>query len=249
MTDLERKLAEALRGQAEEVTPNLDAAWAEQQRRQRRPRMARRRLTLVVAPLAAVLVVLTSVLLVSRMNIAPAPTQPADGIEVLNLASFAPQPFDSLRVVDVVELADFAGQTDTWSAFAFAAVKAGTGDQMLCVAAVPAGQRLEAGAPQYSGSPRCKSLPVTSPRPLSAGYVGEVGGPLPPGKAVFFVDPAVQSLQLFDNNGDLTQARVLGERLMENAVFLADMPPDTKLVRFRAKYGPFSSTPKPPASR
>lgn len=50
MTDLERKLAETLREQGGEVTPDLAGAWAEQLRRQRRPRAARRRLTVLVAP-------------------------------------------------------------------------------------------------------------------------------------------------------------------------------------------------------
>ncbi len=79
MTDLERKLAEALRGQAGEVTPNLDAAWAEQQRRQRRlMRPRRRRAAVWAAPLAAVLVVLTSVFLATELNTArpPSPANP-----------------------------------------------------------------------------------------------------------------------------------------------------------------------------
>lgn len=232
MTDLERKLAEALRGQAEEVTPNLDAAWAEQQRRQRRPR--RRRLTVVVAPLAAVLVVLTSVLLATQLNTAPTPVPPADRPEVLNLARFVPTlPMQSLQVENgSVALTDFVGQSDTWTAYAFGAFQPGTPGRLICVAAVPAGQPFVTGAPVYgTKSPQCVSTEKMPSHGLRAGYVGEFSGPLPSGKAVYLADPAARTLQLFAANGDLTLARPVG-RISDYLVFLADVVPGSPPVRY-----------------
>jgi hypothetical protein len=248
MTDLERKLAEALRGQAEEVTPNLDAAWAEQVRRQHRPR--RRRATVWVAPLAAVLVVLTSVLVVTRMQTAdPTPTPPADRIEALSLAKFGPVALDSLRLEPgAVALTDFAGQTDMWTAYAFAASKPGLSGGLFCVAAVPAGQSLAVGIPLFS-TPQCVSMEGIPSRGVRAGYVGELGGPLPAGKAVYFMDPTVRTLQLFAPNGDMTQARSTGRRISESMVFVTDVVPGAEPVRCRVIWGPLSSPVTNPASR
>src|SRR6185369_2947571 len=157
MTDLERKLAEALRGQAEEVTPNLDAAWAEQMRRQRRPR--RRRATVWLAPLAAVLVVLTSVLLATKVDTSPAP--PANPGQELKLAKPEYQPFDRMLTQgDKAILMDFAGQTDNWRAWAYTGVQLDAPDRNLfCVAAIPVGADLTREAPQYATkSPQCMAL-------------------------------------------------------------------------------------------
>jgi hypothetical protein len=249
MTDLERKLAETLRDQAGRVTPNLDAAWAEQQRRQRRPR---RRATVWVAPLAAVLVVLTSVLVVTRLNTAPAPAPPADRTEALSLAKFTPMAMDSLQVVDgAVALTDFVGQTDMWTAYAFAAFKPGVPGGLYCVAAVPVGQQLAVDTPLYgtTKSPYCVSTDSGPAQGVRAGYIGEFGGPLPSDKAVFFMDPTVRTLQLFAPNGDLTQARSTGKRIVESMVFLADVVPGAEPVRCRVIWGPLSSPLTHPASR
>jgi hypothetical protein len=233
MTDLERKLAETLRGQAGEVTPNLDAAWEEQQRRQRRPVRRRRRAAVWGAPLAAVLMVLTSVLLATQLNRSPAPLPPANRVVELNLAGFAHQDIDFSSVTDVVELTDFVGQTGSWTAFAFQASVLGTGAGVVCIAAVPAGEKLRADIPQYgTKSPQCiPAQAMTAGEPVTAGYVGEIDGPLPPGKAVYFLDARVQNLQLFDRSGDLASAWPLGQRVRQNMVFLADVTPSWPPVR------------------
>ncbi|VVJ23407.1 Uncharacterised protein [Amycolatopsis camponoti] len=250
MTDLERKLAEALRGQAEEVTPNLDAAWAEQMRRQRKP--LRRRLTVLIAPLAAVLVVLTSVLLATQLNNDPAPAQPADRIEALSLAKFVPIiPMKSLQVENgPVALTDFVGQSDTWTAYAFSAFQPGVPGGFFCVAAVPVGQPLTVNTPLYgTKTPQCVSTDNLPSHGVRAGYVGEFGGPLPPGKAVYFMDPTVRALQLFAPNGDMTEAHSTGKRISESMVFVADVVPGAEPVRCRVIWGPLSSPLTNPASR
>ncbi|SEF28241.1 hypothetical protein SAMN05421837_10474 [Amycolatopsis pretoriensis] len=230
MTDLERKLADALREQADQVTPNLDAAWAEQQRRQRRPR--RRRLTVVVAPLAAVLVVLTSVLLATRLNDASPPAPPAHPGDLLTLPQAEYQPMGELKVVSTpVRLIDFAGQTDRWTPYAFIATTVPAPDQTLfCVAAVPENQPLDESEPQYATkSPSC--APISSGR-IRAGYVGETGGPLPPGKAVYLVDSAVVGLvRLFDEKGGLSTAKPFGA-VTPGKVYLATVDPGWPPVRF-----------------
>src|SRR4051794_13849895 len=135
MTDLERKLAEALREQAGEVTPNLDAAWAEQQRRQRRPQR-RRRASVWIAPLAAVLVVLTSVLVATQLNTAaPVPAPPANSGGSITLALPDYRSLSELQIIGTpVSLADFAGQTDGWTTYAFSATASGHGGTTLfCV--------------------------------------------------------------------------------------------------------------------
>jgi hypothetical protein len=243
MTDLERKLAEALREQAGEVTPNLDAAWAEQQRRQRRPQR-RRRASVWIAPLAAVLVVLTSVLVVTRLNTAaPAPAPPANPGQELRLAKPEYRSLTELNRFDApVFLTDFVGQTDTWTAYAFLGYAVAAPEPSLfCVAAVPKGTALERGVPQYGiKSPVCVPISVGTVR---AGYVGESLGPLPPGRAVYLVDPEAGTLRLFDANGDLSLAKKFG-KLVSGQVFLADVKPGSPPVRFDV-----SSTPAPPASR
>jgi len=232
MTDLERKLAEALRGQAEEVTPNLDAAWAEQQRRQRRPR--RRRLTVVVAPLAAVLVVLTSVLLATRVNTDPAPAPPANPGEPFTLPKPQHQPMAGLLTrSSPTALTEFAGQTDRWQAWAFAAVAvADPGQDLLCVAAVPVGQSLDSAAPQYgTKSPQCVPLRHGGAKTVLAGYVGEADGPLPPGKAVYLLESTSNQLRLFDANGDLSQGKWVGRAASSYQLFLADVVPGSPPAR------------------
>src|SRR4051794_24633863 len=99
MTDLERKLAETLREQGGEVTPNLDAAWAEQQRRQRRPQR-RRRAAVWIAPLAAVLVVLTSVAVATQIpaSAPTAPVAPANTPGTIPLAKLTYRPMGELQV-------------------------------------------------------------------------------------------------------------------------------------------------------
>jgi hypothetical protein len=229
MTDLERKLAEALRGQAGEVTPNLDAAWAEHQRRLRRPR--RRRSTVVVAPLAAVLVVLTSVLLAVQLHTAP-PSRPADAGEPLTLAGpeyQAPVTLD--RSGPAVAVADFAGQTDSWTAYALAGTIAGSARKMLCFLAAPMGTKLSGTSSAFGIKSPCVPLLKTVVR---AGYVGEADSPLPPGKAVYLVDPAVRELRLFDAAGDLSQAKTVGA-LGADRVFVADVQPGSPPVRFEVR--------------
>lgn len=224
MTDLERKLAEALRGQAEEVTPNLDAAWAEQQRRQHRPR--RRRLTVVIAPLAAVLVVLTSVLLATQLNTASAP--PANPGQPLVLAP--PQynaPVDVNVRDDSVAVTDFIGQSDNWTAYAVSG-HAESGQAVLCFTSAPKGVKLGDAGSRYGLVAPCVALSAAVVR---AGYVGEVTSPLPVGKAVYLVDPAVRELRLYDAAGDLSQAKAVG-KLGENRVFVADVKPGSPPVRF-----------------
>lgn len=226
MTDLERKLAEALRGQAEEVTPNLDAAWAEQMRRQRRPR--RRRATVWLAPLAAVLVVLTSVLLATKVDRSPAPL--ANPGQELKLAQPKYQPLARLDAPsNDRRLTEFAGQTDRWVAYAFAGV-GHDGNMLFCIAAVPPGQLVEVPTPQYgTKSPQCAEL---GDGPVVAGYVGESGGPLPAGKAVYLVDLAAHGLELFDRAGNLSQGHALGV-LRGWEVYIADVDPGSPPVRFR----------------
>jgi hypothetical protein len=235
MTDLERKLAETLREQAGEVTPNLDAAWAEQQRRLRKPHR-RRRAAVWLAPLAAVLVVLTSVLLATRLNTAPEPVRPANpanpGDRIVSLGPPTHIPLPELTSASSpVGLTDFVGQTDTWTSYAFTAARIADPDNRLfCVAAVPRGRNLDGTVPQYgTKSPSCVPVSVAEVR---AGYVGEPGGPLPPGKAVYLAAGSRPDLQLFDERGDLSQAKVVGEQ-GEERVFLADVEPGWVPVRFR----------------
>ncbi|MFJ7211180.1 hypothetical protein [Amycolatopsis sp. NPDC098790] len=229
MTDLERKLAEALRGQAEKVTPNLDAAWAEQQRRQRR-RPRRRRLTVVVAPLAAVLVVLTSVLLATEVNEAQSPPAAPATRPGQDLVFAAPEiaPANVSGGGEPVALTDFAGQTDAWTSFA-TDPEDPAGRKLLCVVAFVKGIPHIAPKGQYGiESPSC--VPLTD-GVVRAGYVGKGGGPLPAGKAVFLVDPSVRVLRLYDFDGDLSQAKAVG-KLGENQVFVADVKLGSPPVRF-----------------
>ncbi|WIV59653.1 hypothetical protein [Amycolatopsis nalaikhensis] len=226
MTDLERKLAEALRDQAGSVTPNLDAAWAEQQRRQRRP-PRRRKVAVWGAPLAAVLVVLTSVLVATKVNTAPEPVMPAKPGQELVIA----KPLISPNVSHNGEpkaLTDFVGQTDTWTSYAVEATDS-TGKGVLCVEALPKGATH--GGPQSNFGIESPSCVPVSGDPVRAGYVGKNGGPLPAGKAVFLVGPAVQVLRLYDAAGDLTQARPVGP-LGAWRLFLADFEPGSPPVRF-----------------
>lgn len=178
MTDLERKLAETLREQGGEVTPDLAGAWAEQLRRQRRPRAARRRLTVLVAPLAAVLVVLTSVLLATQLNSAPTPVPPASRGQELTLPKPEYSPVGLVEKGEPIALTDFAGQTDNWTSYAVFASAMGT--TLFCVEAFPKGLT---GAPVHgevasqfgTKSPSCVPLSTGT---VCAGYVGETGGPL-----------------------------------------------------------------------
>ncbi|OXM70866.1 hypothetical protein [Amycolatopsis vastitatis] len=240
MIDLERKLAETLREQAGEVTPNLDAAWAEQRRRQQRP-SRRHRTAVWIAPLAAVLVVLTSVLVATELNTAQPPAPPGDGSETLHLSGFSTQDMSLLRVTDSVRLTEFAGQADAWSAYAFSAIATRTADSMLCVAAVPTGQELKDHVPQYgTKSPQCISARELPVRGVRAAYVGEAGGPLPPGKAVFLVTSEVRSLRLYDAAGDPVPAKEVGALVPaketgvpgRDRVFLADVKPGSPPVRY-----------------
>ena len=231
MTDLERKLAETLREQAGEVAPNLDAAWAEQQRRQRRP--ARRRRTAVwIAPLAAVLVVLTSVLLATRLQSVSAP--PANPGEPFTLPKPQHQPMVGLLTRSgPAALTEFAGQTDRWQAWAFAAVQvADPGQDLFCVAAVPVGESLGNAVPQFgTASPQCVPILRNGGKTVLAGYVGEAGGPLPPGKAVYLLESTSNQLRLFDAKGDLSQGKWVGRAASSYQVFLADVVPGSPPVR------------------
>jgi hypothetical protein len=232
MTDLERKLAEALRGQAEEVTPNLDAAWAEQVRRQHRPR--RRRATVWLAPLAAVLVVLTSVLLATRVSDAPPPAHPAAPGQELKLAKPEYQPFDHMLTQgDMAILTEFAGQTDTWRTWAYIGRQPNAADrELFCVAATPVDSDLAADAPQYgTKSPQCMALLPDGGKTILAGYVGETGGPLPPGKAVYLLSSTMEHLRLYNAQGDLSLGKLVDRVASSYQVFLADVVPGSPPVR------------------
>jgi len=229
MTDLERKLAEALRGQAREVTPDLDAAWAEQQRRQRRP-PRRRRAAVWGAPLAAVLVVLTSVLLATQLNTAqPSPPPPAKqpGQELVFAApEIAPK--DLAGGDEPVALTDFAGQTDTWTSYATNPADQ-AGKPWFCVGTFAKGTTHGGNGSQYGiESPSC--VPQSG-GVVRAGYVGKNGGPLPAGKAVLLVDQTVRILRLYDAAGDLSPAKEVGA-LGRDRVFLADVKPGSPPVRY-----------------
>lgn len=229
MTDLERKLAEALRGQAEEVTPNLDAAWAEQQRRQHRPR--RRRLTVVIAPLAAVLVVLTSVLLATQLNTASAP--PANPGQALKLATPVYEPMAELLMMGTpVALTEFAGQTDRWRAWAFTTIRRGEPGLLFCVAAMPADLPFSSSSPQFGPSPRCVPFVSADGKVLLAGYIGENFGPLPPDKAVYLLGSTTDLLRLYDAKGDLSQGRWVGRLANTYQLFVADVAAGSPPVRF-----------------
>jgi hypothetical protein len=229
MTDLERKLAEALRGQAEEVTPHLDAAWEEQQRRQRRPMRRRRRAAVWGAPLAAVLVVLTSVLLATELNTASAPVQPAKPGQELVLGRPQITPTNLTGGGEPVALTDLVGQTDVWTSYATDPVDP-AGQPWFCVETSAKGTTPGSRLWQFGvESPSCVPL---SAGVVRAGYVGKTGGPLPAGKAVFLVDPAARSLRLYGEDGDLSQAKEVGT-LGRDRVFLADVKPDSPPVRFQ----------------
>jgi hypothetical protein len=237
MTDLERKLAETLREQAGNVTPNLDAAWAEQQRRQRRPQR-RRRVSVWIAPLAAVLVVLTSVLVATRVDTSPAPVTPANPGQELVLAK-PEAPKDLSGGSEPVVLTDFVGQTDNWTAYA--TNPAGpTGRPWFCVETFAKGAKHGEDSQFGIESPSCVPL---SDGVVRAGYVGKTGGPLPAGKAVYLVDAAVRQLRLYDAAGDLSQAKEVGT-LGRDRVFLADVKPGSPPVRFDV-----NPAPAPPAGR
>jgi hypothetical protein len=234
MTDLERKLADALRGHAEEVTPNLDAAWAEQQRRQRRPQR-RRRASVWIAPLAAVLVVLTSVLVATQLNTAaPVPAPPANPGQELRLAKPEYQPFDHMLTRgDKAILTDFAGQTDKWRTWAYTGAQPAAPDrELFCVAAIPVGADLTHDAPQYgTKSPQCMTLLPDDGKAVLAGYVGEIGGPLPPGKAVYLLSSTMEHLRLYNAQGDLSQGKLVDRVASSYQVFLADVVPGSPPVR------------------
>ncbi|MGW4521234.1 hypothetical protein [Amycolatopsis sp. NPDC004378] len=229
MTDLERKLADALREQAGEVTPDLDAAWAEQQRRQRRPR--RRRATVWIAPLAAVLVVLTSVLLATQVNRAPAP--PANPGEPLTLAKPVYVPMaELLGMSSPVALTEFAGQTDRWRAWAFTTHRRGESGLLFCVAAFPRDQPFDRAGSQYGVSPQCVPFASAEGKVVLAGYVGEAAAPLPPGKAVYLVGATSNLLRLYDAKGDLSQGKWVGRPANPYDVFVADVSPGSPPVRY-----------------
>ncbi|MEU5258491.1 hypothetical protein [Amycolatopsis sp. NPDC021455] len=231
MTDLERKLAEALREQAGEVTPNLDAAWAEQRRRQRRP-PRRRRVAVWSAPLAAVLVVLTSVLLATELNRVSAPAPPANPEQVVILSPPRHRAMAELKMTSApVRLMDFAGPTGTWTAHAFLAEPiAGRRDALFCVAAVPEDRALDLVSPQFgSRSPDC--VPMTD-AVMRAGYLGRADGPLPPWVAVYLVRTTDEDLLLYNAEGDLihgSRVAVVGR----DRVFLAGVDAGSPPLRFQ----------------
>ncbi|EOD69656.1 hypothetical protein [Amycolatopsis vancoresmycina] len=229
MTELERKLAETLRAQAGEVTPNLDAAWVEQQRRQRRPR--HRRSTVVIAPLAAALVLLTSVLLATLLNTAKAPTvTPA---EELVLAKPEHLPMAELLLMSSpVALTEFAGQSDRWRGWAFSAERRREpGRPLFCVAALPADQPFDGAAAQSGMSPQCVPFAPADGKAVLAGYAGEPVGPLPPGKAVYLLSAPANQLRLYDAHGDLSQGQWVGRLANSYQVFLAGVTPGSPPVR------------------
>ncbi|MDS0133158.1 MULTISPECIES: hypothetical protein [unclassified Amycolatopsis] len=229
MTDLERKLAEALREQAREVSPDLELAWAEQQRRQRRP-SRRRRAAVWVAPLAAVLVVLTSVSIATQVNTAqPPPPQPATqpGQELV-LAKPVISPENLVGGNEPVALTDFAGQTNAWTSYAVNPADL-SGRPWFCVETFLKGTTHGGTGSQFGiESPSCVPR---SDRVVRAGYVGKDGGPLPAGKAVILVSAEVRGLRLYDAAGDLSPAKEVGA-LGRDRVFLADVKPGSPPVRY-----------------
>ncbi|WP_290062422.1 hypothetical protein [Amycolatopsis solani] len=240
MTDLERKLADALRTETSKVTPNLDAAWAEQLRRQHRPR--RRRAAVWIAPLAAVLVVLTSVSIATQVNtVQPPPAPAARPGQDLVLAAPLISPSGLVFSGEPKALTDFAGQTDAWTSYATDAAGFG-GLRLLCVEALP--KNATHGGPKSNFGIESPSCVPTSGYPVKAGYIGKNGGPLPEGKAVFLVDRVVRELRFYDSAGDLTQARAL-DVLGAGRLFLADVEPGSPPVRFEINWTPEAQ----PASR
>ncbi|WP_410562977.1 hypothetical protein [Amycolatopsis sp. cmx-4-61] len=228
MTDFERKLAEALHEQAEEVTPNLDAAWAEQQRRQQRP-PRRRRAAVWIAPLAAVLVVLTSVLLATRLHTAP-PVQP--GQELVLAKPEHLEMAELLMVGSQVALTEFPGQTHRWRGWAFSTQLRQVPDEPLfCVAAMPADQPFDRAASQFGMSPQCVPFASAEGKAVLAGYVGEALGPLPPGQAVYLLSATANQLRLYSAKGDLSLGRWVGRLANSYQVFLADVTPGSPPVR------------------
>ncbi|MEV5715277.1 hypothetical protein AB0L41_15360 [Amycolatopsis mediterranei] len=238
MTDLERKLAETLREQAGEVTPHLDAAWAEQQRRQQRP-PRRRRAAVWGAPLAAVLVVLTSVLLATKVDMDPAlpPAQPAHSeTPTVTIAKpqIRPSATNSING-GPVELTTFAGQTGAWTTYSFTYREYNDSLLWFCVAAMPTGRPFDRTAPQYgTESPLCAPVSTTVDRVVFAQHVGGEGGPLPAGRAVYLVDCTVLELRLYDENGDLSQAVRVGQ-MLGMCVFSASVTAGRPPVRFEAR--------------
>ena len=239
MTDHERKLADALRAEADKVTPNLDAAWAEQLRRQRRPR--RRRAAVWAAPLAAVLVVLTSVAIATQVNtVQPPPAPAARPGQDLVLAKPSISPPDLNFAGEPKALVDFAGQTEAWTSYAADATDR-AGQRVLCVEALPTGATH--GGPESNFGIESPSCVPVSGSPVSAGYVGKNGGPLPEGKAVFLADPTTRVLRLYDEAGNLSLAKEVGT-LGRDLLFLADVKPGSPPVRFEV-----NPTRAQPASR
>ncbi|WP_439385033.1 hypothetical protein [Amycolatopsis lexingtonensis] len=239
MTDLERKLADALREEADKVTPNLDAAWAEQLRRQHRP-SRRRRGAVWLAPLAAVLVVLTSVAIATQVNTDPGPVQPAvPGRALLLPGPVVADPMTLSGGSTPVALTEFAGQTDRWTSYAVTATDP-TGTRVFCIEALHEGATHGAESQYGLKSPSC--VPISA-EAVRSGYVGESGGPLPAGKAVYLAEPLVQELWLYDVAGDLSRARAVGV-VGADRVFLADVKPGSPPVRFEV-----NPTQAHPASR
>jgi hypothetical protein len=223
MTDLERKLAEALGEQAGEVTLDLDAAWAEQQRRQLRPPRGRR-VAVWVAPLAAVLMVLTSVLLPTQLKTAPTP--PASQGEPLSLPKPKYGEIGSFGLHGL-PITEFAGPADRW--LAYAVVGSAADAVKFCLLATPAPAGTSISAEDGAKSPACVSISAAVVR---SGYVGVTDGPLPADKAVYLVDPTVRELWLFDAHGGRSQARAVG-MLESDRVFLATVHPGSPPVRFQ----------------
>ena len=128
---------------------------------------------------------------------------------------------------DSVAVTDFIGQSDNWTAYAVSG-HAESGQAVLCFTSAPKGVKLGDAGSRYGLVAPCVALSAAVVR---AGYVGEVTSPLPVGKAVYLVDPAVRELRLYDAAGDLSQAKAVG-KLGENQVFLADVKPGSPPVRF-----------------
>ncbi|MBE1499758.1 hypothetical protein H4696_006858 [Amycolatopsis lexingtonensis] len=238
MTDLERKLADALREEADKVTPNLDAAWAEQLRRQHRPR--RRRGAVWLAPLAAASAVLISVLVGDQLNTASPPTpaspmSPATTTVTVAAPQHVPSAVPSING-GPVGLMSFTGQTDTWKAYAFTSHQ-NLNWPLFCVAAMPDGQPFDKNAPQFGlRSPLCALYRTDANQVIFAQQVGEEGGPLPADRAIYLADCTVRELRLYNSEGDLSQAARVGQ-MLGMCVFLADITAGKPPVRFDAHSG------------
>jgi hypothetical protein len=184
MTDLERKLIETLREQAEEVTPSADA-WSEHQRRMlsRNRRPSKRSLTVVLAPIVAVVVLVTAHVFLPQV---PVPqVGPAD--QSRTYMHVLRGPFEVSRAI-------VGGEA--WVAY-FARVGLVTSGPNVfdCFFVVPQGSRTDqlAVASALPGYPQCDTKPTRSGDALLTAPVQKYVL----SRTVYVVSSKVQALRVF----------------------------------------------------